>query len=211
MQSVRERLVDSEARIIKLLTPPFDRTDKNPGYIKGYPPGIRENGGQYTHAATWVIIAAALMGRGTEALELFELINPINSTQDPKRIEAYRGEPYVLCGDVYSEGNLKGRAGWSWYTGSSGWLYQAGLEYIVGLKIRSGHFTVDPTIPAEWKRFMVTYKRGDRIFDITVNNQGGVERGVVQIIVNGTTLQDKQIPFESPDYRERVQVEVTLA
>lgn len=211
MQSVRERLVDSEARIIKLLTPPFDRTDKNPGYIKGYPPGIRENGGQYTHAATWVIIAAALMGRGTEALELFELINPINSTRDSEHTEVYRGEPYVLCGDVYSEGNLRGRAGWSWYTGSSGWLYQAGLEHIVGLKVRTGHFTVDPTIPADWKRFTVTYKRGERIFDITVNNQAGVERGVIKITVNGTTLQDKQIPFECPDYRERVQVEVTLA
>lgn len=203
--------MDSEARIIKLLTPPFDRTDKNPGYIKGYSPGIRENGGQYTHAATWVIIAAALMGRGTEALELFELINPINSTRDSEHTEVYRGEPYVLCGDVYSEGNLRGRASWSWYTGSSGWLCQAGLEHIVGLNIRTGHFTVDPTIPADWKRFTVTYKRGERIFDITVNNQAGVERGVIKITVNGTTLQDKQIPFECPDYRERVQVEVTLA
>jgi cyclic beta-1,2-glucan synthetase len=211
MQSVRERLVDTEGRIIKLLTPPFDRTEKNPGYIKGYPPGIRENGGQYTHAASWVIIAAALMGRGTEAVEMFELINPINSTLDPKRTDIYRGEPYVMCGDVYSEGNLRGRAGWSWYTGSSGWLYQAGLEYIVGLKVRASSFTIDPTIPAGWKNLSITYKRGERVFEISIDNRAGVERGVASVTINGQASNDREIPFESPDYGRTITVLVTLA
>jgi cyclic beta-1,2-glucan synthetase len=210
MQSVRERLVDTDHRIIKLLTPPFDRTEKNPGYIKGYPPGIRENGGQYTHAASWVIIAAALMGRGTEAVELFELINPINASLDAEQIQIYRGEPYVTCGDVYSEGNLSGRAGWSWYTGSAGWLYQAGLEYIIGLKVKATGFTIEPTLPAHWPRVSVKYRRGEREFIITIDNQAGVERGVTSVSVNGHEIADKQIPFESPQYGSTITVKIIL-
>ncbi len=210
MQSVRERLVDTEGRIIKLLTPPFDHTEKNPGYIKGYPPGIRENGGQYTHAASWVIIASAMMGRGTEAVELFELINPTNCTSDPKRTEIYRGEPYVMCGDVYSEGSLRGRAGWSWYTGSSGWLYQAGLEYIVGLKVRSSYLMIDPTIPAEWDRLSIKYRRAERVFDISIDNRAGVERGVASVTINGRVSPDNKIPFESPEYGQEIRIVVTL-
>ncbi len=210
MQSVRERLVDTDHRIIKLLTPPFDHTEKNPGYIKGYPPGIRENGGQYTHAASWVIIAAALMGRGTEAVELFELINPINASLDAEHIQVYRGEPYVTCGDVYSVGSLSGRAGWSWYTGSAGWLYQAGLEYIIGLKVRATGFTIEPTLPGHWPQVSVKYRRGEREFVITINNQAGVERGVASVSVDGHEIADKQIPFESPQYGRTITVKVTL-
>jgi cellobiose phosphorylase len=158
-----------------------------------------------------VIIAAALMGRGTEAVEMFELINPINSTLDPKRTDIYRGEPYVMCGDVYSEGNLRGRAGWSWYTGSSGWLYQAGLEYIVGLKVRASSFTIDPTIPAGWKNLSITYKRGERVFEISIDNRAGVERGVASVTINGQASNDREIPFESPDYGRTITVLVTLA
>ncbi len=210
MQSVRDHLIDTEGRIIKLLTPPFDRTERNPGYIKGYPPGIRENGGQYTHAASWVIIATALMGRGTEAVELFELINPINASLDAPRIQRYRGEPYVTCGDVYSEGSLRGRAGWSWYTGSAGWLYQAGLEYILGLKVKATYFMIDPTVPAHWRQISLKYRRGEREFVIAIDNRAGVERGVVSVSVNGHEVTDNKIAFESPDYGRTIAVEVRL-
>jgi cyclic beta-1,2-glucan synthetase len=157
-----------------------------------------------------VIIAAALMGRGTEAVEMFELINPINSSLDAKHLQVYRGEPYVTCGDVYSEGNLSGRAGWSWYTGSAGWLYQAGLEYIVGLKVKATGFTIDPTIPADWPQISLKYRRGEREFVITIDNRAGVERGVASVTVDGHEIADKHIPFESPQYGHTTTVKVTL-
>jgi cyclic beta-1,2-glucan synthetase len=211
MQAVREHLVDEEGKLIKLLTPPFNRSEKNPGYIQGYPPGVRENGGQYTHASAWVIIANALMGRGTEALNLFELINPINHTSSADGVSTYQAEPYVLCGDVYSEGALRGRAGWSWYTGSSGWMYQAGLEYIVGLKVHPNHFTIDPVIPASWPEFTLTYRRNNKTFVIEVINEGRIEHGVSAITINGKVVISREIPYEDPSYGATVSVRVTLA
>ena len=211
MQSVREHLIDRDARIIKLLTPPFDKTSKNPGYIKGYPPGIRENGGQYTHAAAWVIIAAAEMGHGTEALELFELINPINLTSDTTGIGRYQAEPYVMCGDVCAEKTLAGRAGWSWYTGSAGWLYQAGLEHIIGLKVHATSFTINPCVPTTWDKFSLIYKRQGRTFHIAISNKAGVERGVSSIKVDGRTLSGSTIAFEDPLYGTEVRIAVELA
>ena len=211
MQAVREHLVDEEGKLIKLLTPPFNRSEKNPGYIQGYPPGVRENGGQYTHASAWVIIANALMGRGTEALNLFELINPINHTSSADGVSTYQAEPYVLCGDVYSEGALRGRAGWSWYTGSSGWMYQAGLEYIVGLKVHPNHFTIDPVIPASWPEFTLTYRRNNKTFVIEVINEGHIEHGVSAIAINGKIATGREIPYEDPSYGATVSVRVTLA
>jgi cyclic beta-1,2-glucan synthetase len=211
MRSVREHLIDREGKLIKLLTPPFNHSERNPGYIQGYPPGVRENGGQYTHASAWVIIATALAGHGNEALELFELINPINHTSDPQGVSMYQAEPYVLCGDVYSEGALRGRAGWSWYTGSSGWMYQAGLEYIVGLKIHPNHFTVDPVIPSSWPEFTLTYRRNNKTFVIEVINEGGVEHGVSSISINGKASATRDIPYEDPTYGAIVSVRVILA
>jgi cellobiose phosphorylase len=211
MNSVFENLVDDEGKLIKLLTPPFNKSNPNPGYIQGYPPGVRENGGQYTHASAWVIIATAMMGRGSDALRLFELINPINHTNEAAGVARYQAEPYVMCGDVYSEGALRGRAGWSWYTGSSGWLYQAGLEYILGLKIFPNHFTVDPVIPSSWPEFTLTYRRNKRAFVVEVINEGGVERGVSSVTVNGKSMAGKEIPYEDPSYSETVSIRVVLA
>jgi cyclic beta-1,2-glucan synthetase len=210
MESVQERLVDKDARIIKLLTPPFDKTPKNPGYIKGYPPGIRENGGQYTHAAAWVIIATALMGRGTEAFRLFDLINPANVTASDPGLTRYRAEPYVMCGDVYSEKLLAGRAGWSWYTGSAGWLYQAGLEYILGLKVTPTSFTVRPCIPSSWGEFSFSYRAKGRTFHVKVLNEKEVESGVAATEVNGTPVLNHLIPLDSPSYGPEVSVVVRL-
>jgi cyclic beta-1,2-glucan synthetase len=210
MQAMNEELVDTEGGLIKLLTPPFDKTLKNPGYIKGYPPGIRENGGQYTHAAAWTIIATALLGKGTKAFELFDLINPVNHARDARGVEKYRAEPYVMCGDVYSEGDLRGRAGWSWYTGSSGWLYQAGLEYIIGLKVHPTSFSIDPVIPADWSNFSVTLRRAERSFAITVMNEAGVERGVRSVEVNGVPISGNTVAYEDPSYGAEVVVRVVM-
>jgi hypothetical protein len=210
MQSMNDELVDTEGGLIKLLTPPFDKTAKNPGYIKGYPPGIRENGGQYTHASAWFIIATSMMGRGQEAFTLFDLINPVNHTTDQRGVDTYQAEPFVMCGDVYSEGSLRGRAGWSWYTGSSGWLYQAGLEYIIGLKVHPNHFSINPCVPATWSDFSVIYKHGGRTFHVKVENESGVERGVKTLEINGKIVQGTNVPFEEPSYNETVAVRVVM-
>ncbi len=210
MQSAVDQLVDPEGKLIKLLTPPFNKTPKNPGYIKGYPPGVRENGGQYTHAAAWLIIARTLQGRGTEAFELFDLINPINATSTERAVETYQAEPYVMCGDVYSEAPLRGRAGWSWYTGSAGWLYQAGIEYILGLQVHPLYFTVNPCIPRDWDRVTMRYRRGERIFEIEILNPNNLESGTVSLEINGSPHPDKKVAFEDPTYREIVAVRVIL-
>lgn len=210
MQSVRERLLDREAGIIKLLTPPFDETAKNPGYIKGYPPGVRENGGQYTHAAAWVIIAAAQMGRGTEAFEMFDLINPTRLTQSDAGVARYQAEPYVMCGDVYSEKSLAGRAGWSWYTGSAGWLYQAAVEHILGLKVGPNSFTIRPCIPATWGEFSLSYRHKERTFKVQVLNEAKVESGVASIEINGAPTPSLSIPFDAPSYAREVSVLVRM-
>jgi cyclic beta-1,2-glucan synthetase len=206
MQAVCKLLVDQEGGLIKVLTPPFDKTPKNPGYIKGYPPGIRENGGQYTHAAAWVIIATAQMGLGSEAAKLFEMINPIEHTLTPAGIECYKAEPYVLCGDVYSEGDLTGRAGWSWYTGSSGWLYQAGIESILGLRVSSDFFRLHPALPKEWEAAKISVVRGSRTFDIEIKNPSKVAGIVKKVSVNGTDLPDLTVRWEAAGYGERVVV-----
>ena len=132
-----------------LLTPPFDKSAQQPGYIKGYPPGIRENGGQYTHAAAWLVMALARLGSGDDAAELFHMLNPINHSRTPDAVQRYTAEPYVVAGDVYGRSPHAGRAGWSWYTGSAAWLYRVGIEHILGLQRRASTFGMDPCIPSE--------------------------------------------------------------
>jgi cyclic beta-1,2-glucan synthetase len=210
MSAAIDQLVDRDGRIIKLLTPAFNKTERNPGYIKGYPPGVRENGGQYTHAAAWLIIATALQGNGDAAFELLDLINPINATLSEKGLETYRAEPYVMCGDVYSEAPLCGRAGWSWYTGSSGWLYQAGIEHIMGLVIHPLYITINPCLPKSWDYAVLRYRRQDKLFVIEIINSDRSSDGVSKIEVNGTEVPDKKIPLEDPSYRGTVAVRVYL-
>jgi cellobiose phosphorylase len=195
MDNVYDRLVSDEFKIIKLFTPPFNTGPQEPGYIKGYLPGIRENGGQYTHASAWVIIATALMGRGSKAVELFELINPLNHTKDVAGTAKYRCEPYVLCGDVYSAAPYEGRAGWSWYTGSAGWMYQAAIEYIFGLKVTKDFFTVEPCIPNDWKELSLTYRRGNSVYQVSILNPQGVERGVKSVSIDGSVVSDGKVIF----------------
>ncbi len=139
MESLENHLIDTENGIIKLLDPPFNKSKLEPGYIKAYLPGVRENGGQYTHAAIWVIIAENLLGFGDKALEIYRMINPIEHTRTKEASNKYKVEPYVIAADIYGQSNLAGRGGWTWYTGSSSWYYKAGIEYILGLKIENGN------------------------------------------------------------------------
>ena len=150
MDGVRTSLIARGTQLLLLLDPPFDRSAQDPGYIKVYPPGVRENGGQYTHAAVWVIMALARLGSGDEVAELFHMLNPINHMRTAAAVDRYKAEPYVMAGDVYAREPHAGRAGWSWYTGSAAWMYRAGLESMLGLRRRGETFSVDPCIPSSW-------------------------------------------------------------
>ncbi|MBC3796902.1 GH36-type glycosyl hydrolase domain-containing protein [Acetobacterium tundrae] len=185
MRSLEDYLVSREDGLIKLLTPPFDKSDLEPGYIKGYIPGVRENGGQYTHAAAWAIIAFAKLGDGDKAWELFELINPINHTSNLRDYSRYKVEPYVLAADVYSTYPHTGRGGWTWYTGAAGWLYRAGLEYILGFQKNGETIIMDPCIPGKWKEYNLKYNYLGTTYDIKVKNPEGVNKGVKKISVDG--------------------------
>ena len=136
-----------DAELVMLLTPPFDKTTHDPGYIKGYLPGVRENGAQYTHAATWFVWASVLAGRGTRALELFQMLNPLTHTGNRVGVDRYKVEPYVVAADIYTADQHLGRGGWTWYTGSASWLYRTGLEAILGFTKRGDVLTMDPCIP----------------------------------------------------------------
>ncbi|NLF24879.1 MAG: hypothetical protein GX589_04380, partial [Deltaproteobacteria bacterium] len=195
IESAYQHLVCKQDALVLLLTPPFDKSDPSPGYIQGYPRGLRENGGQYTHASTWLIWAMTLLGEGDRALELFQLINPINHALDHKAALRYKTEPYVLCGDVYSEHPHVGRGGWSWYTGSSSWAYRAAIEQIIGIKLRGHYFTLYPCVSAAWKEFSIRYRRGHTEYEIQVLNPEGVQSGVKSVVVDGTPIADHHIPL----------------
>jgi cyclic beta-1,2-glucan synthetase len=185
MNAVEEYLVHREQAIVLLFTPPFVRGSRDPGYIKGYPPGIRENGGQYTHGAIWVIMAFAALGDGDRAGELFALLNPINHTSTRAGLYRYRVEPYVVAGDVYTEAPHAGRGGWSWYTGSAGWMYRAGIEWLLGFRIRGASLFIDPCIPRTWSGFSITFRYHASRYQVHVENPHGVTRGVSRVEVDG--------------------------
>jgi cyclic beta-1,2-glucan synthetase len=171
MQSAMEHLVDPEAQIVRLFTPPFNASPKEPGYIKSYPPGVRENGGQYTHAATWFVIALARLGRVDDAYRCFSMLNPASRAQDPAAAARYRVEPYVVAADIYSS-DKAGRGGWTWYTGSAGWLYRAAVETILGIRREGGRLYVQPAIPSHWPSFSATLKLDGTIYRIKVERHG---------------------------------------
>jgi cyclic beta-1,2-glucan synthetase len=195
MDSVRTHLVRRGARVVLLLAPPFDRSAQEPGYIKGYPPGVRENGGQYTHAAAWLVMALAKLGSGDEAAELFHMLNPVNHTRTGPDVARYRGEPYVVAGDVCAHPEHAGRAGWTWYTGSAGWMYRAGLESILGLRRRGEVFELDPCIPASWPEFAITWRFGRTRYEISVTNPEGRCRGIGAARVDGVAVDPSAIPL----------------
>ena len=195
MDAVRTSLVERRPQLVRLIDPPFDRSAQEPGYIKGYPPGIRENGAQYTHAAAWVVMALAQLGCGDEATEVFHMLNPINHARSRVDAERYKIEPYVMAGDVYARPPHGGRGGWSWYTGSAAWMYRAGLESILGVTQRGATFRVDPCIPASWPRCEITWRFKSTRYTIAVANPDGQCRGVGAASLDGTVVDSQAIPL----------------
>ena len=193
MNSLERHLVDRENRMIKLLTPPFDSGELEPGYIKGYLPGVRENGGQYTHAAAWAIMAWAKLGDGDRAWGYFDLINPINHSKNTMEYSTYKLEPYVMAADVYSSSPNAGRGGWSWYTGSAGWMYKAGLENILGFRKTGNILTFDPCIPRLWTEYSVAYQYHATQYKIKIYNPKGISKGVSRVLVDGNAVADNAI------------------
>ena len=195
MDSVRAHLVRRGHQLLALLTPPFDRSAQEPGYIKGYPPGVRENGGQYTHAAVWAVMAMARLGYGDEAVELFHMLNPANHTRTKAEVARYKAEPYVLAGDVFAHPSHAGRAGWTWYTGSAGWMYRAGLESILGLRRRGAVFEIDPCIPQAWSGYSIAWRFGATRYAIEVMNPERRARGVAQAVLDGKDVDPSAVPL----------------
>jgi cyclic beta-1,2-glucan synthetase len=185
MGAADKQLIRAKDGLILLLTPPFNHTDHDPGYIKGYLPGIRENGGQYSHAATWMLIAFAALNEGDKAAELFRMISPIHRTSSRAGVQKYKVEPYVLAGDIYAEPPHVGRGGWTWYTGSAGWLYRAGVEWILGFRLRGMTLSIDPCIPRNWPAYSVEFKYHSAVYKIKVENPSGVSRGVALTELDG--------------------------
>jgi cyclic beta-1,2-glucan synthetase len=195
MDAVRTALVARKPQLLLLLDPPFDLSPQEPGYIKGYPPGIRENGGQYTHAAVWILMALARLGSGDEVAELFHMLNPINHARTPEGAERYKAEPYVVAGDVYARPPHAGRGGWSWYTGSAAWMYRAGLESILGLRRHGETFSLDPCIPASWPEYEIEWRLPRTRYLISVSNPERQCRGVVSAALDHVVVDASEIPI----------------
>lgn len=206
MRALEHYLINREEGFIKLLTPPFDKSPLEPGYIKGYVPGVRENGGQYTHAAVWTVLAFTKMGDGNKAWELFHMINPVNHTRTPIELCKYKVEPYVTSADVYTVPPHTGRGGWTWYTGSAGWMYRVGIEWILGFKLRGNRFTIAPCIPKEWREYTINYRFNGTLFHIRVLNPEGINHGVKAIFLDGKKLPGGYVPLTDDGVEHEVQV-----
>ena len=188
MESADTHLVRREDGLVLLLTPPFHHMVPSPGYIQGYVPGVRENGGQYTHAALWTVQAFARLGDGDRAMELFAMLNPANKARTPEEVARYRSEPYVVAADVYSNPAHVGRGGWTWYTGSAAWMYRVGIESLLGLTLKQGALHIDPCVPRHWPRYEVRLRTEHAEFRIVVENPDGVNRGVRAVEVDGAPI-----------------------
>jgi cyclic beta-1,2-glucan synthetase len=207
MAAVDQHLVRRPDRLVLLLTPPFDTTVLDPGYIKGYPPGVRENGGQYTHAAVWSVMAFAALGDGDTAAEIFSMLNPITHANTPAAIARYKVEPYVVAADVYAEPPHVGRGGWTWYTGSAGWMYRAGLESLLGFHLRGARLVVDPCIPRAWPGFTIAFRYHATPYTIVVENPQRVNRGVSSVEIDGVPLDTSAgIPIVADAKTHRIRI-----
>jgi cellobiose phosphorylase len=188
MEAVDERLVRRDAQLIQLLTPPFDKSDIEPGYVKGYVPGVRENGGQYTHAAIWTTTAFAMLGDKERAWELFALLNPVNHGSQPDEAERYKVEPYVMCADIYAAPPHTGRGGWTWYTGAAGWMYRLAVETLLGLQLEVDHLRIAPCIPAHWESYKIHYRYRETVYHITVRCAGKESEHVSRVMLDGAVV-----------------------
>jgi cyclic beta-1,2-glucan synthetase len=206
LRSVQAQLIRRNERLILLFTPPFDKTARDPGYIKGYLPGIRENGGQYTHAALWTIWAFAAVGDGDEAEALFRLINPIYRSSTGKEVADYKVEPYVISADVYGAPPHAGRGGWTWYTGSASWMYRVGVEAILGLRRMGDRLRIEPCIPRHWQSYRLSIRYGSARYSVHVANPDGVSTGVKEVQVDGKTVDDGVIALIDDRHTHEVSV-----
>ncbi|MGE0556431.1 MAG: glycosyl transferase family 36, partial [Gemmatimonadales bacterium] len=206
MEAVERHLVRDEARLIQLLDPPFDATPHDPGYIRGYLPGVRENGAQYTHAALWVVLATALRGDGDRAFELYQMLNPLTHTRTPAEVETYKVEPYVVAADVYTARGRLGRGGWTWYTGSASWMYRVGLESILGLTKRGDSLAFKPAVPAHWPEFSLVYRHGRSSYSIVVRHPARVTPDSAEVVLDGRRLAGSSIPLVDDGGRHEVVV-----
>jgi cyclic beta-1,2-glucan synthetase len=206
MRSFEEHLVREDVRLLMLLTPPFDKTPNDPGYIKGYLPGVRENGAQYTHAALWSVLATALGGDGSRAFELFQMLNPITHSATPEDVAVYKVEPYVVAADVYTAQGQLGRGGWTWYTGSASWMYRVGVEAILGFHLRGDTLFIEPSAPAAWREYTIEYRHGTAMYIITVLRPGAVRAGGASVTLDGRVLDGTGIPLADDGARHTVEV-----
>ncbi len=210
MQAVEERLVRSEAKLIQLLDPPFDRSVPNPGYIQGYVPGIRENGGQYTHAAIWVVMARALLGDNDRAWELFALLNPINHGSTSAQISTYKVEPYVVAADVYAVMPHTGRGGWTWYTGSAGWMYRLLIETLLGLRLEGNRLRLAPRLPKHWPTCKIHYRYRQTLYHITISRLPEGWAGSEQTSLDGEDLSESTIPLVDDHLEHSVEMRLPI-
>lgn len=206
MSALEKYLIDRKNGLIKLLTPPFYDSELNPGYIKGYLPGVRENGGQYTHAATWVIYAYSQLRNGEKAWELFDMINPINHSRTDMERMKYKVEPYVMAADVYAVHPNEGRGGWTWYTGAAGWMYRIGIEHIIGIKKQGNYLIIEPCIPQKLSEYSVRYLYGDSVYNIQIKNQSNQNTVVKKIIIDEKTFETNKIELVDDGRTHRVEV-----
>ncbi len=207
MNSVDRRLVHRDSQLVQLFAPPFDKSELNPGYVKGYIPGVRENGGQYTHAGIWTAMAFAGMGDSKRAWELFSLLNPIAHAASPEQIQVYKVEPYVMAADVYAAYPHAGRGGWTWYTGSSAWMYRLITESLLGLQLRADILRFAPCLPPDWQAFRIYYRYRDTSYHITVRNAGG-GKSVSRVVADGVEQPDKTIRLVDDRNQHDVEVDI---
>jgi cellobiose phosphorylase len=209
MDSVHRLLVDRDAALVRLLAPPFERSDPSPGYIQGYVRGVRENGGQYTHAAVWAAMAFAELGESARAWELLDMLNPIRHSASAQAVAVYKTEPYVLAGDVYALAPHAGRGGWSWYTGSAGWLYRFILESLLGVRVEGDRMRLQPSLPADWRGFMLSYRFHDTPYDISVlraSSAGSGPAAAPGLALDGVALTDGSVRLVKDGLRHAVRL-----
>ncbi|HEV2179171.1 MAG TPA: protein ndvB, partial [Gemmatimonadaceae bacterium] len=208
MGSLEAHLVRDDARLVLLLAPPFDRTPHDPGYIKGYLPGVRENGGQYTHAALWAALATARRGDGDRTFALFQMLNPLTRSRTVGDVDVYKVEPYVVAADVYAADGHVGRGGWTWYTGSASWMYRVGVEAILGVVKRGATLTIHPCIPRGWSEYVVEYRYGRSRYVIVVRVSDGMAAGAADVRVDGVSVDGPAIPLVDDGARHDVIVHI---
>jgi len=206
LESAWKHLVLENQKLVLLFKPPFERATPSPGYIQGYPPGVRENGGQYTHAALWLAMAFARSGDGDRAVRLLRMLNPIEHARNAEEVWRYGVEPYAVAADVYRLAGREGQGGWTWYTGSAAWMYRAWIEEVLGVKMRGDRLTIDPVIPPSWDRFSLQLRHGQALYEIEVENPDGLAQGVRKVELDGRELAELAIPLELELVKHRVRV-----